>query len=261
MTSITKAVAKSSELSSLNRGLDILDAIQGTGRLRASDIADLLDLALSTVYRYVNALREAGYVIDIDGYLIPSARFVEPTNDSTHLVRYAAPVLNRMRNLSQMTALLTVRVNTAAMCLEAVFAHPQHKISFQRGQTKALYAGASALPLLAFAPPRIIKEVLGGDFRRVTAATPGRVEVEREIERVRKEGHSVSHGHVTPGMTGFGVPVIIDGQCICVLSLVGTPSELTAIEDSIDIMRAGARELVGRIPKHAIDETWETTDD
>jgi len=241
---------------SLSRGLEILSLVQEVGRLRAVDISRRLDLPLSTAYRYIAALRNSGFVVDIDGALVPSSKLAETGEDSEHLVRYAAPVLKRMRDESNMSASVVVRVHTAAVCLDAAFAHPKHKISFRRGQVRALYAGGSALPLLAFAPPSIVRDVLEGTFRHYTAATPNRTEVEAELDRIRKDGYAVSYGQILPGMVAVGVPVMIDGQCLCSLSLIGEARALTSIDNAVNILRAGARELLGRMSPIAASEAW-----
>lgn len=258
---MTPAPAQQRELSSLTRGLEIIDAVQRAGRMRAADLSEQLDLPLSTVYRYLKNLRESGFLIDVDGYMLPSQRLAEPGDESDHLVSYAAPVLAHMRDKTGMTALLTVRIHAAAVCLEASFAHPKHKISFQRGQIRALYAGASALPLLAFAPDQVVQEVLDGEFRRFTSSTPQRRETELEIERVQKDGYSVSYGHLTPGMVAIGVPVIVDGRCMCALSLVGEPAALAAVEQTVATLRTGAAELLARMPKKTAREAWLMPDD
>lgn len=249
------------ELSSLGKGLEITDEVRKAGRLRAADVAGRLSMPPSTVYRYLRTLREAGYLIEVDGYFIPGAPFAEPEVESAHLVSYAAPVLARMRDATTMTALLTVRIHTAAVCLEAAFAHPKHRISFQRGHIRALYAGASALPLLAFAPAPTSTEVLEGEFRRLTSATPQRRGIEAEIERIRRAGYSVTRGQVTPGMVAVGVPVMVDGRCLCALSLVSEPVATLSVDHCVEVLRAGAGELVGRMPKNAAEEAWVVHDE
>lgn len=247
--------------SSLKRGLEILGLIQESGRLRPNDISERLDLPLSTVYRYIATLRSTGFMIDVDGYLLPSAKLAEPEEDPEHLVRYAAPVLKRIRDASNLTAILAVRIHTAAVCLEVAFAHPKTEISFQRGQVRALYAGASALPLLAFAPATIVREVVESDLRRYTSSTPERNEIERELEHVRAQGFAVSYGHLTPGMVAVGVPVIVDSRCLCSLSVVGEASTPTSVDQTVDTLRTGVRELLARMPSSAVQEAWLSPDE
>jgi DNA-binding IclR family transcriptional regulator len=247
--------------SSLNRGLQILRLVQESGRLRVAEISRALDIPASTVYRYLGTLRESGFLVDVDGHVMPSARLSETGDESGHIVRYAEPVLRRLRDQTMMSAILAVRIHTAAVCLEASFAHAKHKISFQRGQVRALHAGGTALPLLAFAPPTVVRDVLRSEVRPYTAATPNRGEIEREIEHVRSAGYSVSHGHITPGMAAVGVPVIVEGRCLCSLSLVGEAPLAFPVDDLVALLREGTRELLARIPNHVAKEAWITPED
>ena len=247
-------------MASLSRGLEIIDLVQRSRRLRAAEIAEKLGLPLSTAYRYIKHLREAGFLLDVDGYLVPSARFADTGDDSDHLVHFAAPVLAQMRDRTGLTALLTVRVHTAAVSLEVAAAHARHEISFQRGQIRALYAGASATPLLAFAPASIQKEVLEGQFRRFTSSTPGPEETKIEMDRIRRDGYSVSSGELNPGMAGVGVPVFVGGRCLCALSLVGRVISLASLDENLEVLRAGATQLQKRIPQHLAETAWSTGD-
>ena len=229
--------------------------------LEVADVSKKLDLPLSTVYRYVVILRDSGFIIDIDGYLIPSDKLAEAGDDSEHIVRYAEPVLRRLRDETKMTAILAVRIHAAAVCLEASFAHPKHKISFQRGQVRTLSAGGTALPLLAFAPSSVLREVLGNEVRPYTSATPKRVDLDVELERVRTEGYSVSYGHLTPGMCAVGVPVIVDGRCLCSLSLVGEAPLAMEVGEAVKLLREGAREMLARMPSRGAREAWLSPDE
>lgn len=244
------------EYTSLNRGLEILSHVQETGSLKIAELARQLDLPLSTTYRYVSVLRESGYVIEIDGHLLPSNRLAERSGEVNHLVHYARPVLRRLRIETHLTAVLAVRIHSAAVCLDVSFAHPKHKISFQRGKVRPLYAGASALPLLAFAPRATVREVLEGAMRRYTAQTPDREQLETTLAAIRADGHAVSQGHLTPGAVAVGIPVIVEGRCLCSLSLVGDPIALARVPDLVRELRGGANELLARMPSEAIEEVW-----
>lgn len=209
--------------SSLARGLQILDVVASRGRLRVDEIAGRVELPLSTVYRYVRQLRESGYLYEVDGFYSLGARFStgQQRRGTGHLVRVAEPVLRRLRDRTGEAALLTVRVRTAALCLDRVMPQRRYLLSFQRGSVRPLYAGASATPLLAFAPAEVIEEITGGPLRRITANTPDRTTLHRELATIRERGFVVSRGAVDPQMTGVGAPVFRGESCICALSAVG----------------------------------------
>lgn len=244
------------EYSSLRRGLEILTLLQGAGRLKMSDVVERLEMPLSTTYRYVDVLREAGYLVEVDGYLVPTEKLAESEDDSSHLVRFSEPLLRSMRSRLSLTAVMTVRVRTAALCLDAALAHPRHRIAFQRGGVHSLHAGASVLPLLAFAPPSVIREVTASAGRRYTSATPSIGDIEEEIARVRTNGFAASSGHVTPGMAAIGIPVMLNGRCLCALSLVGESRAIADVDTVLGALEGAAQQLLAKMSPTADHSPW-----
>ena len=250
MTEKSKTVPeKKSEYASLQRGLQILKLVQNLGRASASDVSEMLDVPLSTVYRYIGVLKESGFAVEVEGALVPSERLAEGWSDTSNLVRLASPILHRLRTDTAMTAVLAVRVHTAVLCLDVSYAHPQHRVAFRRGQMRSLHSGATALPLLTHAPQSIIEEVLGRGYRGYTAATLSPSELAHELQRIRVGGYAVSHGQTTPGMVGFGVPVVADGTCIASLSLVDEEIRHPQAQSGeiIETLRSAASQLARAI--------------
>lgn len=242
------------EYGSLKRGLQILKLVQDLGRGSAADISRELGVPLSTVYRYLAIIKESGFAVEVDGGLVPSERLAEGWSDTSNLVRLAAPILHRLRAETEMTAVLAVRVHTAALSLEVSYAHAQHRISFRRGQMRSLHAGASALALLAHAPDPIVKEVLGRGYRGYTAATLGPAALAHELERIRTTRYAISIGQTTPGMMGIAVPVIANGTCIASLSLVDEIASKHADEaELVAALHAAAEELASTIGQDMVD--------
>lgn len=236
------------ELSSLDRGLRILAFIQDNGQVDAGRIIAGLDIPSSTVYRYVRLLKNAGFVVEVGGQLLPSRRLADPSvAGSQHLVDLARPVLGRLRERSGLGCALTVRVHTAALCLDS-WRGGSGSVAYHPGEVLALYAGASATPLLALAPGPVRRQVLGGRLHRFTAATPDAATLRTELAGVRERGYHVSRGWLTPGMTAVGVPVMVAGSCLCALSLIGTDCELADVTGGVELLRRGAGELVARLP-------------
>lgn len=242
---------------SLQRGLQILALVQEQGRLRIADISERLGMPLSTVYRYVSALAGSGFAHEIDGYLVAGERLAEEHDGPPHLVSVAAPILHRLRLDTGMTAILAVRVHTVAVSLEVSLAHPQHRVSFGRGRVRSLYAGASALPLLAYAPSRIVRDLLSAELRPFTNATLAPEMIEPYLRQIRSDGYAVTRGQITPGMIGVGVPVLIGEACLCSISLVGEESQLSGeLGVAVAALRTAASELVHRLPTEREADAW-----
>lgn len=238
----------------------MLAFIQDRGQAEVSDVMAGLGLPSSSAYRYVRLLKQAGFLAEVDGMLQPSRRLADRSADrSEHLVDLARPVLIGLRRDSGLNVALTVRVHAAALCLDARYSG-SGSVAFRPGQILALYAGASATPLLATAPEPVIRQVLQGKLPRFTAATPDAGTLRRELAVIRRQGFHVSRGWLTPGMSAIGVPVLVAGSCLCALSMVGRDRDLAEPAEPIELLRAAAADIVSQLPS-SVSTVWTPPDD
>lgn len=248
---------------SLRRGLEITALVQDRGRITVAEIADATGVPLSTAYRYVATLRDTGFVVDDDGHIVPGTRLSEPSDDEAHLVSVAQPILHQLRAATGLTVLILVRVHTMALCLDWAPAKHRHRIFFGRGKVRPIAAGGSALPLLAFAPPQVVRMLLDRPVRGTTAASPTPAELRELLPQIRSEGVSISRGHITPGLTSIGVPVLTGGHCLCSISLVGDDDELPdgeVLRTRIGQVRNAAAQISAALPDIVAREEWSNAD-
>lgn len=249
-----------SALSSLDRGLRILAFIQDRGQVDIAEIIEQLCIPSSSTYRYIRALQRAGFVTEVDGKVLSSDRLADPSSrESDHLVSIARPILTRLGRESGLNVVLAVRVHTAALCLDA-WRSGRGSVGFHPGEILALYAGASATPLLAMAPQSVQRQVLSADPHRFTAATPDAATLASELAGVRRRGYHVTRGWLTPGMTAIGVPLIVGGTCLCALSLVGPHRALNASTASLVLLKSAVAEMGASLPR-ALSTAWTPPDE
>ncbi|MFE5097534.1 IclR family transcriptional regulator [Streptomyces sp. NPDC056638] len=247
------------ELSSLARGMRILEFIQDQGQAQVAEVVEALAIPTSSAYRYIRLLKSAGFLAEVNGALLPTDRLTDRSvNRSEHLVDIARPVLTRLLRRSGLDVALTVRVHTAALCLDTrrggsggVALHP--------GEVLALHSGASATPLLATAPESVRRQVLQGRLQRFTAATPDAAALREELAGIRRRGYHVTHGWLTPGMSALGVPLIVAGSCLCTVSLVGRHAELADVTEPLALLRSAVDEIGVGLP-HAVSRAWLSPD-
>lgn len=264
-TTVTVETARDSQggptarYESLRRGLQVLGLVQDRGQVTVAELAGASGLPLSTCYRYIAELRDTGFLVDDAGRIAPGPRMAEHSEEKAHLVSVARPVLRQLRDATGLTVLILVRVHTMALCLDWAPAPRRHRIFFGRGQIRPIAGGGSALPLLAFAPPHIIQAVLDKPMRELTTAAPTGADLSRLLQKIRDEELSISHGHITAGLTSIGVPVMVAGRCLCSISLVGEDRQLPpgpVVEDRIAQIRAAAAHIVATLPEAVAKEEW-----
>jgi DNA-binding IclR family transcriptional regulator len=244
-------------LSSLDRGLRVLALVQDRGRVSVAQICADLDMPSSTAYRYVRALQAAGFLMEQHGQLLPGGRMAEESTEGrSHLVDVARPVLRDLGARSGLTVALTVRVHSAALCLDTRRAASMRttSLAYCPGEIRPLYAGASVTPLLAYAPDDVVDRALGAGLRPFTAATPSAEQIRAELPDIRARGFHITEGWINPGLWGIGVPVLTDGRCLCALSLVG-PTPQADPEGALVLLSEAVEQLQQRVPA-SLSSTW-----
>ncbi|WP_026556662.1 IclR family transcriptional regulator [Arthrobacter sp. 35W] len=249
-------------LASLQRGLDMLALLNSNGPMRVDQMAVELDIPLSTAYRYVKLFKDSNFLFEIDGVYSPGLMISSRDEQSQkqHLVEMAGPVMARLQKATAETVILTVRVQSAALCLERLPARRSDTLSFYRGSVRPLYAGASATALLAYAPTEVITSVRSGSLRRFTALTPTAERLGQILPAIRSQGYAVSEGEVDPFMVAVAAPVFRHGHCICALTVAGRQSSLSGerLDDFVVMVRDAAKELSTALDSDAGSGAWMT---
>ncbi|MGH2858684.1 MAG: IclR family transcriptional regulator [Solirubrobacteraceae bacterium] len=211
--------------STLARGLAVLAAVAERGEIRAGELAAAADLPVSTVYRYLRLLREHGFVIERDGIYGRGPRLSPGDAASAGyagLARTATPVMERLTQLTGETVTRAVRVGASpALCVHQTDSPNAEHTGFRIGQTLPLHAGAGERVLLAFAPREVIQLALVGELEQFTDNTPQRDELVRKIASTRSSWITTSRAEYVPGALAVAVPVAVDGEVMCSLTVSG----------------------------------------
>lgn len=237
--------------STSDRTLDILTLFSASRpRITASELAAEFGVARSTAYRYLQTLTASGFVEEDPGggfrlgmRVFELARVARQAYGLSDIVR---PVLRELAESSGETALLTRRSGTQVICLERE--EPQlHRLrlSYERGTSLALNAGASAYIVLAWEDPTRLDSLLAtAELPRFTGATLTEpAEVVERLAEIRNAGYAVSHGEVDPDAVGIAAPIRdADGTVTAGLSIVG-------VERRVPAARLG--DLVAQVRKAA----------
>jgi DNA-binding IclR family transcriptional regulator len=235
-------------MGAIQRSMQILDAVAARGPMTVEMIAGAVDLPLSTTYRYVASLRTLGYLTPSGaGYDIGLAMLdLLRVGVDAVLGRMAAPLMADLAIRTGDTVLLTVPVGWTASCVESIEPRRPAQLSYRRGVSLPLHAGASGKPLLAHLPGRTVQ-----DYLRFLAP-PGRrgwEGLESQLTEIRRTGISVTFGEIDPNSIGIGVPVFTDRQVTACLSVAGHRSRFPGkrIRESSELLR---------ITADAIERAW-----
>ncbi|MBB5157206.1 IclR family transcriptional regulator [Saccharopolyspora phatthalungensis] len=226
--------------STADRALDILGMFkEDLPVISGTEVAARLGVAKSTAYRYVQSLVGTRFLEEAPGggfrlglRVIELARLARQTYGLSDV---AAPVLAELARSVGETALLTRRVGDLVVCLDRAESDKHRvRISYERGSTLPINAGASALVLLAWSPAEEAEAVLRGTtLRRFTEATLTDVsQLLARLEQIRTDGYSITRSEVDHDVLGIAAP--IRGAAGNVVAAVSVAAVANRVSDSVE---------------------------
>lgn len=245
--------------STADRALDILllfddDALV----LSAARVAEHLNVARSTAYRYLQSLTSTGFLEENDGgsgfrlgpRVLDLARLARKGIGLSDLAR---PIMRELVRETGFSVLLTRRTGLSVVCLEREESGRTLRLSYERGQVLPINAGAAGLSLLAWAPGEVVDEVLRRPLTRFTDDTV--IDAERlraRLAQIREQGYDISRGELDPDVFGVAAPVFgADDAVVATLSVAALSyrvSDAQAADLARSVMRA-ARELTAQVTR------------
>jgi len=217
---------EAAEDTSFARGLRLLLTIADRGEVRADELGVLLDMPVSTVYRYLRTLQSFGF-IDRQGAgyrLAPRLIIGAGTNvTAEELIRTSGPVLQLLADETGETAVIVRRIGLAVVCLHEIPSQQALRVTIPPQTALSLHGGALGKALLAFAPDDIVDEVLGLE----TAAGREGVDVDRlraDLADIVTSGVARSVGEGMTGSVAIAVPVFREDGIVAAIGVVGPES-------------------------------------
>jgi DNA-binding IclR family transcriptional regulator len=215
---------EAAEDSSFARGLRLLLTVADRGELRADELGSLLDMPLSTVYRYLRTLAEFGFVDRNGGQFRLGPRLLIGTGanvSSEDLIRVADAPLRMLVEETGETAVVVRRIGLSSVCLHQVESDAALRVTLEPGGTTPLYAGALGRLLLAFAPPEVLREVLTHDLDRITSHTPTADVLPDSLGEILLAGTATSQSELIEGSVTLAAPIFREDGIVGAIGLLG----------------------------------------
>jgi IclR family acetate operon transcriptional repressor len=212
------------EDTSFARGLRLLLTVADRGEVRADELGTLLDMPISTVYRYLRTLADFGFVDRHGGQFRLGPRLLIGSGanvSSERLIRHADAALRMLVDETGETAVVVRRIGLSSICLHQVESDEALRVTWEPGQMAPLYAGAPGRVLLAFAPAEVLAEVLAQDLLRLTPATPTESELRERLGSIVMSGLATSEGELVAGSVAMAAPVFREDGIVGAIALLG----------------------------------------
>jgi DNA-binding IclR family transcriptional regulator len=208
--------------------------------LSLGDIASRLDLNKSTCHRILTTLAAGDFVerpspgsyrLGVGAFRIGSAMARRMS-----IRDRALPAIREVFRKTGETVFLTVVRGDDAVCLERLDGRYAATHTLRVGGTLPLHLGAGPHLLLAHLPEDQREAYLKGPFQRRAGRLPSEAHLREQLDRIRRDGYSVSSDDVEEGVTALSVPVRDHlGDVIAALSISGLSSHLPESERSVHL--------------------------
>jgi DNA-binding IclR family transcriptional regulator len=217
-------------------------------------IAPKLDVAVSSAYRLIGRLANAGLVdaatpgrYVLGPAIIQLDRQIQLTDP---LVLAARPVMDYLIGFAPegSTVLLCRAFRDSVLCVHQVASGPQAPVSYERGRPRPLLRGATSKAILAFMPRRVLKRLYATRAREIEAAGLGSdwKEFLAKLRQLRVAGHVLANSEVDRGRFGIAAPVL-SGERNAIGSLSFVLESNNADERTVNrlapMIMSGAREI------------------
>lgn len=230
--------------------LDELAAAQQP--LGVTQLARQLDHSKARIHRYLTSLRRAGLVEQdaaSERYRLGWKLFQlgEAAGQQFDLRRLAEGSLRRLRDLTGLTALLSVPVNGEALVIAAVESARNVCITVKPGNRPAAHCSAQGRVVLAFADEAVRDRQLR---RKLTLLTPHSIAepdaVRRRLAAIRERLYEDAPSEVLTGMNTLAAPILRHGDALVgIIGIVGSVEDIPtpALPAQIDLVRGSAAAL------------------
>lgn len=232
MTARDRPPEEAAEDTSFARGLRLLLTVADRGEVRADELSSVLDIPLSTVYRYLRTLGDFGFVDRHGGQFRLGPRLLIGTGanvSSERLIRHADALLRMLVHETGETAVVVRRIGLSSVCLHQIESDEALRVTLEPGTMSPLYAGAPGRVLLAFAPSGVLDDVIAQDLTRITPATPTEAELRASIGGIVMTGMAMSEGELVEGSVALAAPVFREDGIVGAIALLGPAFRCDAV--------------------------------
>ena len=211
---------------SVQRAFTLIDELSENGSGRVSELADRVDMPVSTAHDYLQALVATGYVVMDGKEYRTTTRFLEVGHRQRHRLEVFKAVRDELETVADETGEhVTLMIEEADQAVivavqegpDAVnlFAYP--------GARMPLHATAPGKAMLAHMPDERVEEII--DSRGLVAVTSRTITdpevLFEQLERIREQGYAIDEGERIAGMVCLAAPILdkndlIRGAiCVC----------------------------------------------
>ena len=245
-------------IKSIRSSLDVLNCFRSeTPQIGVTEVSRKLRLSKSTVSRILSTLQQGNLVVQAptDQKYRLGPKVVELANIFLSTVDWrtvATPHLKELRDKTNETVMVFVIDGDQRICLEKFESPHELRPFLNIGGRYPLHAGSAGKLLLAYLSEEDRRKILlRAGLPRLTKNTTTKLkDLEKDLDKIRKQGYAVSHQERVPFLSSVSTPmrdfrgIVIASVCIDGPSARFTPEKVEAfIELAVETGHRISREM------------------
>ena len=227
---------------SVDRALDVLEALGGADHLGVSEIAARTGLVVSTTHRLLAGLADRGYVrqAEAHGHYSLGFKVLELAGGvqarTAALAALARPHLESIRQATSETTNLVILDRDLVVYVDQVPGLHNVRMFTQVGSSALAHTTASGKAILAHRPAEFISELYPGErepLERLTPHTQTTVEsLQDDFVRIRRRGYAIDNEEHEDGVSCVAAPVFGGGVAFAAISISAPTTRIVHADTS-----------------------------
>ncbi|OJG43055.1 hypothetical protein RV02_GL002975 [Enterococcus gilvus] len=213
---------------------------------RTSDIAERLDMNISTVSRHLNTMLDLGFLErdEYTGYYFPGPEIVALAGRSLQandVYRYSFPEIHRLSYKYHVCGHMAVPQESEVVHLISSSSENSTDLLIPMGHKHPMYCSAMGRVFLAYLPPIQAQAILkNGNLKKYTFGTKIEIsDINQELILTRKRGYCILINELTEGTASLAAPVFNRSrEPVASVSVSASARSLSKPEREIELAKA-----------------------
>lgn len=228
---------------SVDRALDVLEAIAAGGELGVSEVAARTGLVVSTAHRLLASLADRGYVrqSSTHGRYRLGLKLLELASgqqaQTAALCAAARPHLEHIQSVTRETTNLVILVGDRVVYVDQVAGRHSMRMFTELGSSALAHTTGSGKAMLAYQPAQTIATIYSRarePFERLTPRTHTTLaSLDEEFTRIRRRGYALDDEEHEEGVSCVAAPVFDGtGEAFAAISISAPTSRIVHADTS-----------------------------
>lgn len=228
----------------VQRAFDVVEVLCDSEPSRIADVADILDIPVSTAHVHLKTLESAGYVVkDDDGYRL-GLRFLRngiAVRASKRIYQICRPDIDKLADKTGEVSNLGIEERGLRVILYQSEGSDAVYDNAPIGEYTTMHCTALGKAMLAERPPEYVDRVINahGLPKKTANTLTDLSELRSELETIRSRGYAVEDEERRTGIRSIAVPLGSDDTLVGAISVSGP-------KERFDDRRIG-EELLSRV--------------